>query len=227
MQLSPLFKRSHWQLCSQVIIWDLHGLEWRFNYQHRGNCTSVCTIILTFDITITGSMYQKVFHLSIMWQLSSSWLDQKKVKLWLIEFPTAHQLMSLSLSRNVHSALLSKKISFQYILVCFGQYFTRVFNFPKAQWTQCLTQIMFTLQFHHHHKISPVFGTGRFKRNSICKQNWQSANFYHHQLWKIIFNVSCTRGAFFAWRAPILSWPRIMCSQVCILKFLEPSREIP
>ena len=35
------------------------------------------------------------------------------------------------------------------------------------------------------------------------------------------------RGAFFAWRAPILSWPRIMCSQVHMLKFLEPSREMP
>ena len=35
------------------------------------------------------------------------------------------------------------------------------------------------------------------------------------------------RGAFFAWRAPILSWPRIMCSQVRVLNFLEPSRKIP
>ena len=35
------------------------------------------------------------------------------------------------------------------------------------------------------------------------------------------------RGAFFAWRAPILSWPRIMWSQVHVLKFLEPSREMP
>ena len=35
------------------------------------------------------------------------------------------------------------------------------------------------------------------------------------------------RGAFFAWRAPILSWPRIMCSQLRMLKFLEPSREMP
>ena len=42
----------------------------------------------------------------------------------------------------------------------------------------------------------------------------------------IIMN-SASRGAFFAWRAPILSWPRIMCSQVRMLKFLEPSREIP
>ena len=36
-----------------------------------------------------------------------------------------------------------------------------------------------------------------------------------------------SRGAFFAWRAPILSWPRIMSSQVRMLKFLEPSREMP
>ena len=35
------------------------------------------------------------------------------------------------------------------------------------------------------------------------------------------------KGAFFVWRAPILSWPRIMCSQVRMLKFLEPSREMP
>ena len=36
-----------------------------------------------------------------------------------------------------------------------------------------------------------------------------------------------TRGAFFACRAHILSWPRNMCSQVRMLKFLEPSREMP
>ena len=30
-----------------------------------------------------------------------------------------------------------------------------------------------------------------------------------------------------AWLAPIMSWPRIMCSQVRMLKFLEPSREMP
>ena len=29
------------------------------------------------------------------------------------------------------------------------------------------------------------------------------------------------RGAFFVWRAPILSWPRIMCSQVRMLKFFR------
>ena len=34
------------------------------------------------------------------------------------------------------------------------------------------------------------------------------------------------RGAFFAWRAPILSWLKIMCSQVRMLTFLEPSREM-
>ena len=39
--------------------------------------------------------------------------------------------------------------------------------------------------------------------------------------------ISIYRGAFFAWRAPILSWPRIMYSQVRMLKFLEPSREMP
>ena len=38
---------------------------------------------------------------------------------------------------------------------------------------------------------------------------------------------SMDRGAFFVWRAPILRWPRIMCSQVRMLNFLEPSREMP
>ena len=37
---------------------------------------------------------------------------------------------------------------------------------------------------------------------------------------KAVYN--CTiRGAFFVWRAPIVSWPRIMCSQVHMLKILE------
>ena len=40
------------------------------------------------------------------------------------------------------------------------------------------------------------------------------------------YALTFRRGAFFAWRAPILSWPRIMCSQVHMLKFLEPSREM-
>ena len=34
------------------------------------------------------------------------------------------------------------------------------------------------------------------------------------------------RGAFFVWCAPIMSWPRIMCSQVRMLKFLKPPREM-
>ena len=46
-----------------------------------------------------------------------------------------------------------------------------------------------------------------------------------------IFSLTCShpelRGAFFVWRAPIVSWPRIMCSQVRMLKLLEPSREMP
>ena len=46
----------------------------------------------------------------------------------------------------------------------------------------------------------------------------------HSFCWPQYF--SC-RGAFFAWRAPILSEPRIMCSQVRMLTFLEPSREMP
>ena len=36
-----------------------------------------------------------------------------------------------------------------------------------------------------------------------------------------------SRGTFFAWRTPFLSWPRIMCSQMRMLKFLEPSQEMP
>ena len=34
------------------------------------------------------------------------------------------------------------------------------------------------------------------------------------------------QGCIFVWCAPIVSWPRIMCSQVRMLKFLEPSREM-
>ena len=43
----------------------------------------------------------------------------------------------------------------------------------------------------------------------------------------LLFTCIVYRAAFFAWRAPILSWPRIMCSQVRMLEFLEPSREMP
>ena len=43
-----------------------------------------------------------------------------------------------------------------------------------------------------------------------------------HDVWH-----SSSRSAFFVWRAPIVSWPRIRCSQVGMLKFLESSREIP
>ena len=50
--------------------------------------------------------------------------------------------------------------------------------------------------------------------------------FFLHIIWVSKRCTGC-RGAFFAWRAPILSWPRIMCSQVRMLKFLEPSREMP
>ena len=31
--------------------------------------------------------------------------------------------------------------------------------------------------------------------------------------------IARSRGAFFVWRAHILSWPKIMCSQVCMLIF--------
>ena len=44
-------------------------------------------------------------------------------------------------------------------------------------------------------------------------------------LWResiVTFVLSPDRGAFFVWRPPILSQPRIMCSQVHMLKFLEP-----
>ena len=50
---------------------------------------------------------------------------------------------------------------------------------------------------------------------------------HHHSENNNISRLIFIRGAFFAWRAPILSWPRIMCSQVHMLKFLEPSREMP
>ena len=161
LQLSPLVKRSHWQLCSEITIWDIHGLDWR----NRGNSISAFTIILTFDITITGSMYKKSsFYQSVMWKLSSSWLDLKKVKLWLIEFPTAHRLMSLSLSGNVHSAYCQKDFQPYGCVFWAGlkdDFFTRLFNLiflektlSKAQWTLCLTKFgqkfrPFLTRLHH------------------------------------------------------------------------------
>ena len=59
---------------------------------------------------------------------------------------------------------------------------------------------------------------------------FQKTHFFHHfqcNNGKKVSNQCALRAAFFAWRAPILSWPRIMCSQVRMLEFLEPSREIP
>ena len=59
---------------------------------------------------------------------------------------------------------------------------------------------------------------------SSSSYTWTSAPSWPSFPWVLSFK---SRGAFFAWRAPILSWPRIMCSQVRMLKFLEPSREMP
>ena len=80
---------------------------------------------------------------------------------------------------------------------------------------------------------------------NVCYFGYHFYHFYHKDI-APHFAVQCTvharevmlehgclyifakgRGAFFVWRAPILSWPRIMCSQVRMLKFLEPSREMP
>ena len=49
--------------------------------------------------------------------------------------------------------------------------------------------------------------------------------------WKL-WRPPCDRGRFglgqgCIFRAPIMSWPRIMCSQVRMLKFLQQPREIP
>ena len=55
----------------------------------------------------------------------------------------------------------------------------------------------------------------------------QSFQHFHSEHLPFCICMYSTTGAFFAWRAPILSWPRIMCSQVRMLKFLEPSREMP
>ena len=43
----------------------------------------------------------------------------------------------------------------------------------------------------------------------------------HDFLWFFSSSFKKERGAFFAWRAPILSWPRTMCSQVRMLKFFR------
>ena len=94
---------------------------------------------------------------------------------------------------------------------------------------------------YHHHYYS-WFGAG-LKRSKFC-ESWdlsgakfsQAKNFSNKKPFNVdLFHIlptmrisqSTSRGAFFAWRAPLLSWPRIMCSQVRMLKFLEPSREMP
>ena len=56
------------------------------------------------------------------------------------------------------------------------------------------------------------------------KAKWSVLTEIFSCLWSGHFRC---RGAFFAWCAPVLSCPRIMCSQVRMLKFLEPSREMP
>ena len=47
------------------------------------------------------------------------------------------------------------------------------------------------------------------------KVNWNVFSGYYDSA---RFELALCRGAFFAWRAPILSWPRIMCSQVKIFR---------
>ena len=41
------------------------------------------------------------------------------------------------------------------------------------------------------------------------------------------YHIVSPRGTYFVWRAHILSWPRITCSQMRMLIFLEQSREMP
>jgi len=66
--------------------------------------------------------------------------------------------------------------------------------------------------------IIPNFPLDQYSRSILI---W---SFIQHALRGLVQYGTTCRGAFFAWRAPIVSWPRIMCSQV--LKFLEPSREM-
>ena len=80
--------------------------------------------------------------------------------------------------------------------------------------------------------------------SSLLSRCWQARRFHPPTPWLLfslhswtlsLVDLECrlwdstisARGAFFAWRAPIVSWPRIMCSQAPMLKFLEPSREVP
>ena len=52
----------------------------------------------------------------------------------------------------------------------------------------------------------------------------QNFNYKQGQLKMLIssYCMSSPRGTFFVWRAPIVSWARIMCSQVHMLNFVEP-----
>ena len=82
------------------------------------------------------------------------------------------------------------------------------------------------LYFFLHEKVL-ICGTWQGPPSSPCPFIW------HFQLLPLQLEepllqlhladiiIITARGAFFAWRAPILSWPRIMCSQVRMLKFLE------
>ena len=100
--------------------------------------------------------------------------------------------------------------------------------------SKCLLYVCFSL----HSRINLSLGTASLSRSvprSACllllllEMNVVTKIF----LWLTAYSTAYTvnhwndRAAFFAWRAPILSWPRIMCSQVRMLKFLEPSREMP
>ena len=54
-----------------------------------------------------------------------------------------------------------------------------------------------------------------------------SIHFFHKSIiYPLTLSLSHNSGAFFVWPALILNWPRIMCSRVRMLKFLELSREM-
>ena len=68
----------------------------------------------------------------------------------------------------------------------------------------------------------------RYESSTPTFQELSSSTFFQYIFRPYTDPVpSRSRGAFFAWRAPILSWPRIMCSQMHILKCLELLREMP
>ena len=116
-----------------------------------------------------------------------------------------------------------------------GHEMFRIHNFDKYSWYY-FDPAWLKLELPKSRKVaSPLhsifdqfpqvktFGIYNAPNNEILIQNTKCAE---TKSWPGPFVHCYHRGTFFVWRAPIVRWPRIMCSQVRMLKFLEPSREM-